>query len=32
MRTLLVLHDSPTPRLRSLLDALLAGARHEEGA
>jgi len=30
MRTLLVLHHSPTPRLRSLLDAVLAGARHEE--
>lgn len=27
---LLVLHHSPTPRLRSLLDAVLTGARHEE--
>lgn len=30
MRTLLVLHHSPTPRLRRLLDAVLAGARHED--
>lgn len=27
---LLVLHHSPTPRLRSLLDSVLAGARHED--
>lgn len=30
MTTLLVLHHSPTSRLRSLLDAVLAGARHED--
>jgi len=30
MSTLLVLHHSPTPRLRSLLEAVLAGARHED--
>ncbi|RNI25100.1 flavodoxin family protein [Flexivirga caeni] len=30
MRTLLVIHHSPTPRLLSLLDAVLEGARHPD--